>query len=130
MTHGCPTVHYEEEEFWMNYSSTISGTFSQGTHRDEIWQSRDPNGTAFWGGQVVQSREGAVIEAIHDSLYIGPNTFTDVTQIYTNVGAVGESGIYRLYYCPSIGIVRKEIMWGTSVHNRYDLVEGHVRAYP
>jgi len=128
MTGGCSS-YFEEERFSLFYFSSIDGGYWQNTRSDEIWLTGNPPGLAFWGGQVGQSRRGVEIEAIHNSLRVGANSFSNVIQVHTNVGATGEAGIYRFYYCPNIGIVRKEVMYGDSVHNTYDLVEWHVQPY-
>ncbi len=118
------------ETFLLNFESSASTNYTErfiGAIITRFWTS---DGWVFSTNlDPGQSYGGLTFMGTIDTLQISAQTFSNIKQFKINQGNYFSSDMY-LYYCDSVGVVRKEVLSGNSVIETWDLIEFSSTMYP
>ncbi len=114
-------LNYESTEF-NNYSERFLGAIITRNWVNEGWVYASNLG-------VGESYGGLTLIGTLDTLIVGSHEFYNVSQFKVQQGSYFSDDMH-LFYCDSIGVIRKEILSGSSVVETWNLIEYNILMYP
>jgi hypothetical protein len=122
--------HPKEETFKLNYESTAFSNYTERFMGAIITRNFVNEGWVYASNLGVgESYGGLTFIGTLDTLIVNSHEFYNVSQFKVQQGSYFSDDMY-LFYCDSVGVVRKEILSGSTVIDTWNLIEFNILMYP
>lgn len=120
----------KDETFILNFESTEYNTYTERFMGAIITRNWVNEGWVYASNLGVgESYGGLTFIGIFDTLSVGSQEFFNVSQFKVQQGSYFSDDMH-LFYCDSVGVIRKEILSGSSVVETWNLIEYNSVMYP